>query len=295
MKIRQRFVCFWLFAALALIGCGGDDGPVAGGGGTPGSVQGQFLDSAVEGLTYITEGDTAETDVQGNFTYRRGSNVQFSVGGIVIGTGLAASKMTPVDLVVGATSEMDDTVTNIARFMQTIDDDGGPGNGIKITPAIRSSAAGHQIDFGQSASVFGTDPNVQSVVSDLTSQSQAGTRSLVSIQAAQAHLRNTLVATYNGTYRGTYSVDADPKPVVGTWEITASSGIVAGSFTKTPGTTASSFTVVGSMIIPGILDVTGPSGAFIYGTIESGGLVAGRWYGPAGGPDDSGEFTGKRN
>jgi len=185
--------------------------------------------------------------------------------------------MTPLDLVPGAISEVDDTVTNIARFVQTIDDDDDPTNGITVTEAVRNSAAGKSIDFTQNGTTFGADPNVLSVVSDLTSQTQAGTRPLISTQSAQDHLRSTLIGTYDGVYTGTYALDQAPKPTVGTWRITVALGGVAGSFTNSGPVTASSFSIQGIMLLPGILDVASPSsGAFIYGTIGRDGSVSGR-------------------
>ncbi len=301
MKLEQRIgrcllVPGLLFSTVAVTSCGdGGNGSPAGGGGTPRALQGQFLDSAVEGLAFVAGGEAGETNAQGTFTYEKGSSVQFSVGGIVIGAGTAFPIMTPVDLVLMATSELDDTVTNIARFLQTIDDDADASNGITITQAVRDSAAGQSIDFEQSASAFGADSNVQMVVSDLTSQTTAGTRSLVSIQDARDHLSATLLASYDGTYEGTYSLDADPGKVVGTWRITVTLGSVSCNFTQSPGTPASSFGISGTMSLPGILDVAEPGSAFIYGTIERDGSVSGRWYGPPPpGLNDSGEFDGHK-
>lgn len=291
---RRALLNIFLFTTLVTWGCGdGDDGAGVGGGTpTPGTT-GQFLDSAVEGLTYSFGTESRETDAQGNFTYEKGSSVEFSIGGIVIGSGSAFPKMTPVDLVALATSELDDTVTNIARFIQTIDDDDDLGNGIEITAAVRNGAAGQSVDFAQTMSAFAADANVQAVVSDLTSRTTAGTRALVSIQSAQAHLQSTLLSSYDGSYEGTYTLDQNPATVVGTWSITVISGSVGCSFVST-GTPppASSFGISGTMTLPGILDVAQPMSAFIYGTIERDGTVSGRWYGPP--PlNDSGSFTGK--
>jgi hypothetical protein len=284
-----------VFATASVTGCGDSDNGNPVGGGTPGSSQGVFLDSAVEGLTFAGGGETGETDAQGMFTYRSGSSVEFSVGGIVIGSGQPFAIMTPVEVVPGATNELDDTVTNIARFLQTVDDDDDLSNGIAITQAVRNAAAGRSIDFGQAASTFDTDPNVQSVVSDLTSETTAGMRALVSIQDARDHLNTTLLASYDGSYQGTYSLDQDPNSAVGTWHITVAPGAVGCTFSQSGSTTVSSFILNGTMTLPGILDVATPGGAFIYGTIARDGSVTGRWYGPPPpGLSDSGEFKGSK-
>ena len=57
------------------------------------------------------------------------------------------SDITPVDLVEGG-DLMDIEVVNIARFLQTLDLDSNPENGIEITEALRGVRMGRQIDFG---------------------------------------------------------------------------------------------------------------------------------------------------
>ena len=105
--------------------------------------------------------------------------MQFFIGDIVIGGAAAASIMTPVSLVQGAADETNPTVTNIARFLQTLDNDGNPSNGITITTAVNNLAVGRTINFNQSVASFGNDTNVQTVVSALTAVTSAGTRPLV--------------------------------------------------------------------------------------------------------------------
>ena len=183
MKGLRLIILSFLMAVLA---------PACGDSGGGGSNQGRFLDSPVEGLEYVSGGESGITDDQG--TFRMGGNsVQFSVGDIIIGEGTATSIMTPVDLVPGATDETDPTVTNIARFLLTLDDDGNPDNGITIREEVRNGAVGKSIDFSQSVTSFTNGSNVQSAVADLTSLTSAGARTLISTQQAQTHLGNTLL------------------------------------------------------------------------------------------------------
>ena len=114
-----------LIGALCLAGCGG-------GGGGSGSPSGVFLDSAVSGLTTTSGALVDETDAQGRFSYNSGQIVMFSIGDVVLGLAQGQAVMTPVDLISGAVDEMDDGVTNIARFLQTLDLDQDPDNGIEI-------------------------------------------------------------------------------------------------------------------------------------------------------------------
>jgi len=164
---------------------------------------GVFLDSAVQGLSYSTPTQQGITDENGEFDFLDGEIVTFSIGGIVLGSGTAKTIMTPVDLVASASTHTDPEVTNISRFLQTLDDDGDPSNGILITEAVRTAAAGNAINFIQSIALFGADSSVQTIVSTLTSLTTAGQRPLVSVQAAQVHLLDTITCGDSTCLHGT--------------------------------------------------------------------------------------------
>ena len=73
----------------------------------------------------------------GRFTFVPGETVTFSIGGIIIGATKVKPVITPVDLVTGALDENDPAVTNITRFLITLDEDNNPDNGITISPAVK--------------------------------------------------------------------------------------------------------------------------------------------------------------
>ena len=94
---------------------------------------GLFLDAEVEGLTYTTtSGITGQTDENGTYEFLPGEQISFSIGGVSIGTVDGAPVCTPFDF--GAAS------TNIARFIQSLDADGDPTNGIDIAAASTALA-----------------------------------------------------------------------------------------------------------------------------------------------------------
>ncbi len=137
------------FMAIALSACGGSGGssssapdPVDPPPTTnpPQSATGIFLDSAVEGLSYSSGALSGFTDVDGRFEYEVNNTVIFSIGSIAIGAALGADTITPIELVDGAEDETDDEVVNILRFLQTLDNDANPDNGIQITSIMRDSA-----------------------------------------------------------------------------------------------------------------------------------------------------------
>lgn len=114
---------------LTMYGCSGSDSaPTTTTTTTPTAVSGLFLDAEVEGLTFTTDsGITGQTDANGTYNYLPGEQVSFSVGGVNIGTVDGAPKCTPFDFAAAS--------TNIARFLQSLDADGDPTNGIDIVAA----------------------------------------------------------------------------------------------------------------------------------------------------------------
>ncbi|MBA1446449.1 MAG: hypothetical protein M3H12_07585 [Chromatiales bacterium] len=156
---------------------------------------GVFLDSPVEGLSYIAGTKSGITDRHGQFTYEDGETVYFYIGDIFVGEAPSAPTITPIDLVPEAIDKEHPTVTNIARFLQTLDDDADPSNGISITEIVRANAAGSSIDFNLAIEDFESDGNVQTTVSNLTSATQAGSRLLIPADVALENLHSALFGT----------------------------------------------------------------------------------------------------
>ena len=219
--VRRGIVPVYLgLFSVALVACGGgggSDGDRAGGadGGGTETNTGIFVDSPVEGLRYVTDSQERQTDSDGQFNYRAGETVEFYVGDIVIGATTGALELSPIDLVPGATSENHPTVTNIARFLQTIDDDGNPSNGIRITEVVADLARGETINFNQSIADFEEDGAVQVLVAALTSATPAGARSLVPASDAQAHLRSSLLSLLEGIWVGSTEIEFLTEPYRG--------------------------------------------------------------------------------
>ncbi len=211
MKLRTVVLAV-LF--IAITGCGG------GGGGGSSLDSGVFIDSAVEGLRYETSSNrSGMTDAAGTFSYASGDTVEFFVGDISLGSATGKAVITPLDLVPGG-NITHPTVTNILRFVQSLDDDDNPANGIRITAAVSNLAANRSIDFDQSISDFEDDGNVQTIVSELTSARLAGARLLVDANIAQSHLVTSLGSSGNGGTTpgafGTLEISGNDTGVIGT-------------------------------------------------------------------------------
>lgn len=271
----------FLLLTLVLTACGG------GGGAAPVATvsQGKFIDSAVEGMTYTSGKETGLTNTEGLFSYETGKTVTFSIGDIVIGTANGSATVTPLQLFIGSTNEFNAFVTNMVRFLMTIDDDHDPSNGIQITQEIRDAAAGMSIDFRVSPTQFTSDSNVVSVVDTLTTASSLGNQGLVSVAAAQTHFGDTLLSLLVGTYSGTFAGDDR-----GTWNMTISAnGGISGSASPSLG---SSIPITGNVLTSGsMINTSGWTGGFDIAT----GIVSGNWTVSVNSTTFSGTYTGSKN
>ena len=158
ISISRLFLILILGLLVAVVSCSEADRGV--------TKTGSFVDSEVEGIEYTSADGSGETtfsgvtDENGSFNYYEGDTVTFNIGGIVIGSATAEPVITPVDLVDGAADETDSTVTNIAKLLQTLDDNDNPEDGISITDAVRTSAVEMSIDFSLSVAQFQVDTKV---------------------------------------------------------------------------------------------------------------------------------------
>lgn len=191
--LRFSFLIALIAGMMFLTGCAddGEDGRDGKDGVCDCPVQqntpvkwGVFLDGAVEGLSYSSGEKAGFTDPDGLFWYEDGKTVTFKLGDILIGEAPANQTMTPVDLVQGATSYSHPTVVNIIRFLQTLDEDSNPYNGIRLTENVRYSARGVSVDFSNVS---------ESELRDIASTLLGKQATLVSQSDALLHYRVTLL------------------------------------------------------------------------------------------------------
>jgi len=193
----KRIALVLLMLVLAVSGFGCSNGS----SGSSAAIQsGTFVDSMVSGLEYKTETLSGVTDERGRFQYREGENIEFFIGDISIGHALAQEVVTPVDLVENANDETDPVVSNIACFLQTLDNDDNPENGIVITDEIREAAVGLSVNFETSTDEFEESQEVQQVVAVLTVYTYAGQRELITAFMARIHLAASLALLPNVTF-----------------------------------------------------------------------------------------------
>lgn len=180
---------------LSLTGCGGSGSGTTASSNTPAEedptfFSGQIIDSVVAGLSYRTNGRAGTTDGNGTFFYQAGEMVEFHLGDLVLGQTAGKAIATIVDLVDGATDIGDRRALNIARLLQSLDVDGNPRNGIRITPAIRAEVGATALDFDQNTEDFESDPAVIALLARLNALNvftDGHTGALRSAGEARAH------------------------------------------------------------------------------------------------------------
>ena len=161
---------FIIMAGLVLTGCSGggsgSNGNMNAPNGSSSTVRGTFIDSPVQGLNYMTPSSTGLTGENGRFVCNSGEMVQFMIGDVLLGEVQAKDVVTPMDFVDPADLSMgfnNPMLINMGRFLQSLDADGNPENGITITQEVRDQVSGRMIDFHQSIRDFENDPDVMAM------------------------------------------------------------------------------------------------------------------------------------
>jgi hypothetical protein len=145
-------------------------------------LQGVFFDSPVANLRYSTTSHSGVTNDSGQFSYRDGESIVFSIGNINLPAVTATDIITPIDLFVdGAVNHRG--VVNVSRLLQSLDDDGNPDNGITLSPAADSIAINDALSFESTEFSSRIIPVLASI---------DNSRTLVSASDAMQHLADSL-------------------------------------------------------------------------------------------------------
>jgi len=184
-----------LSVVLALTGCGGsDDGTIA----VAQTGTGYYLDSAVAGIDYTCGIQSGTTDAEGAFTFQKGAGCTFTIDGMTVRTIAADQLFNGVKVV--------EDNTSVAAFLQTLDVDGNPTNGIEITKEVKEALADAGIkalptDTTAIAEVYNT---LKNAVADYNGKE-------VTLAEAEAHLSETLTSVTKELFadKTLYVVTAD--------------------------------------------------------------------------------------
>lgn len=208
MKIRKIISTLCTFVILVVLnGC--NDGSSGGGTNTENVLTGRLVDSAVGGIAYRTETRSGTTNANGEFTYLAGETVVFGLGDLEFPAVTAAQILTPLELA-GVTDINDTGVVNMARLLQSLDQDCDPSNGITIGGEALLAATGMSLDF--------ESPDFDSEVVNLVAnggQQNSSCQVLISASQAVAHLQETLDSLNN---QATPPIGLGLAGKVGIWE-----------------------------------------------------------------------------
>jgi hypothetical protein len=157
----------------------------------PSTQTGVLVDSAVSGIRYETETQSGYTGAGGSFQYRAGETIEFSIGDITFPRVPVSRTLTPLEL--GSTDLVNEqTAINIARFLQSVDEDQDPSNGISINTESHSKALGVSLNFDVPPSSFESDAALLNYLASIDG------RVIIDQAAALTHLEETLSGLANG-------------------------------------------------------------------------------------------------
>lgn len=148
-------------------------------------LMGVFIDSPVSNLSYKAGNLEGKTNALGEFLYRAGDKVQFSIGGTYLPEIPAKSVVTPLD-VFGTEQVTHDGVANLSRLLQTLDEDNNAENGIRIGHDADAKLRGVEIELMDRASF---DDTIAQVLQD----SGIEVSEVVARDQALTHLSNSLL------------------------------------------------------------------------------------------------------
>jgi len=180
MKNKIITMSMLTIASLTFVGCGSSSSssntpitpPPATNGGTA-----FYVDSAVEGVNVTCGSTTSITDANGMFHYEDGKDCQFSIGGILLRTdsGLYQDKVIIEDNI------------QTAQYLQSMDYDGNPQNGITIHNQTGNIMSQHGVSH-----VPMNDQDLAENVVMMENSNIGYHGNFVHQQDAQEHLNNTM-------------------------------------------------------------------------------------------------------
>jgi len=227
MKNQKCLLALCCIVTMFIAGCGGSSkSPGAPSTSSSSTMNGDFADAPVVGLSYSCGSTTGVTGTGGAFTCPSNSTVTFKVGGVTICNAPALAFMTPVSCAQAngnpSANASTPSVVATAQFMISIGTPTGTAPGsmstLTITSAELQAASGVSLDFSTA-----TQDQLQTAVNTVNPG-----QTLTSPSTAEDELTGTVAANVAGNYSGSYSGNDS-----GTWTVTVdSSGNVTGTYTS---------------------------------------------------------------
>ena len=159
------------------------------------------------GLKYQTPTMTGITTVRGEFQYREGEAVTFLIGGLVLGSVVAAPKVNLAQLVNRVAGNIDKlhdpSLTNLARLVHTLDQDGNIETGVTIAPVVHELVKPMFINFNLPEDSFASDPVVTGLLEKLNATATVFTANTARSLCHAATSRNELRRNIRGIIKMT--------------------------------------------------------------------------------------------
>ena len=208
LGLRARFALVWM-AATVLVACGGGGGSPVAAPPPAALYTGVFRDSAVAGVAYLTSSGVAgTTNGAGEFQYKAGDTVRFSLGGVPLGESAAASVLTPAHLAGGTDTA---SFTNLLILLQSLDTDGNAANGITLPAATAVDA----VRLAAVVALLGTDPALFGTpVGNANLAAMAPGGRIVNAAGALAHYKATHDDAFFAQATGVWTEDGNFDRVV---------------------------------------------------------------------------------
>ena len=160
--------------------------------------RGHFHDAPVGGLLFVGETFSGKTDPTGGFDIFPDETVSFYLGSYLLGTTTAAQRVTPIDLI--EQGDIDNpAVINMARLLQSLDDDGDLTKGIQITSQVIGLLETVMAANGFDAFDFYNDAQIETIITEVVALGVDDGLTMVAVTADEArdHLDKHLSSSYN--------------------------------------------------------------------------------------------------
>lgn len=159
-------------------------------------LKGAITGTKIANARYVTRDALGKISVQGYttstgaFSYRSGDTVSFYVGDVLLGKTKARSTVPTSLLITGAQNA--DALANLLRFLQTIDSDLNPLNGIQISANTHYAATDVKVNFDAAMNSFEVQSSLQQLLALATNSP-----TLPDAVDALTNFRMSLLNAYN--------------------------------------------------------------------------------------------------
>lgn len=144
---------------------------------------GYYVDAAVKGVSYVCGSKTGITDKDGKFTFEKGKECKFALGGIPLRT-------TKANELVDGKEVLEDN-PKVAKFLQSIDSDGDLSNGIQITDKVLTALTKALETEQSTGKIPKDDATLTRVVANVAHDVPTVTANIRTDEEVQAHLNKT--------------------------------------------------------------------------------------------------------